>query len=413
MRLEADFLAKSMANDEGLPSGPLPGAAPAADWVRQIRDARRLVVKLGTNVLSRESGELALGRIHTLIEEMVDLTRGGRQVIVVTSGAISLGMERLQMRERPQLLADKQACAAVGQTRLMAVYQQAFDRYGIATAQILLTEEDFSDRARYLNLRNTLHRLLQIGVVPIVNENDTVSTSEIETFVERPGRTERTPVFGDNDALSALVAAKLDADVLVLLTDTDGLYTAPPGDPVAVRVPLVEEITPQIEAMARGGSARGRGGMRSKLRAARIATLSGVLVVVARGSEPGVLRRVFAGEGVGTVFLTRPGLSGRKRWIAFATTVAGRVRVNRGAQTALIDRQASLLFAGVTALEEDFKKGEVVSIADEEGTDFARGVVNYSRADAEPLLGKRSGEIRERLTPGDGELITRDNIVIL
>src|SRR5262245_51833781 len=173
-----------MANEEG--QGPVPPAPPPVDWRRELAEARRLVVKLGTNVLSRESGELALGRIHTLIEEVVDLTRAGRQVIVVSSGAISLGMERLQMRERPQLLADKQACAAVGQIRLMAVYQQAFDRYGIATAQILLTEEDFSDRTRYLNLRNTLHRLLQIGVVPIVNENDTVSTSEIETFVERP-----------------------------------------------------------------------------------------------------------------------------------------------------------------------------------------------------------------------------------
>jgi glutamate 5-kinase len=369
-------------------------------------------VKLGTNVLSRENGELALGRIHTLIEELVDLQRGGRQVIVVSSGAISLGMERLKMEERPHLLPDKQACAAVGQIRLMAVYQAAFDRYGIVTAQVLLTDEDFADRTRYLNLRNTLQRLLQLGVVPIVNENDTISTSEIETYVDRPGA-DRTAVFGDNDTLSALVAAKLDADVLVLLTDTDGLYSATPGEPGAVRIPVVPEVTAEIETMARGGSARGRGGMRTKLRAAKIAARSGVLAVIARGSDPGVLGKVFSGEEVGTVFLPRAGLSGKKRWIGFATSVAGRVRVNAGAREALTRRQASLLFAGVTGLEEEFQRGEVVSVVDEEGTEFARGVVNYSRAEAEPLVGKRSGEIKDRLESGLGELIHRDNMVIL
>jgi glutamate 5-kinase len=404
----------SMADLEEPASGAQSAAGPALPgWRAQLREARRLVVKLGTNVLSRESGELALGRIHTIIEEVVDLSRAGRQVIVVSSGAISLGMERLKIQERPTLLADKQACAAVGQIRLMAVYQAAFDRYGIATAQILLTEEDFNERGRYLNLRNTLQRLLQLGVVPIVNENDTVSTSEIETYVERPNGSDRTAVFGDNDTLSALVAAKLDADVLVLLTDTDGLYSTLPDDPAAVRFPLVEEVTPEIENLARGGSARGRGGMRTKLRAARIAARSGVLSVIARGSDAAVLRRIFQGEEVGTVFLPRPGLSGKKHWIAFATSVAGRVRVNAGAREALVERRASLLFAGVTALEAEFRRGEVVSITDEAGVEFARGVVNYSRAEAEPLVGKRSPEIKDRLAGGLGELITRDNIVIL
>ena len=207
-------------------SAPIDSTAPRQDrndWRKTLKESRRIVVKLGTNVLSRGSGELSLGRIHTLIEEVVDLVRTGRQVIIVTSGAISLGMQRLDFPERPQLLADKQACAAIGQIRLMSVYQEAFDRYGIAAAQILLTEEDFSDRERYLSLRNMLQRLLQLGAVPIVNENDSVSTSEIETFVGKPEAPDRTPVFGDNDTLSALVAAKLDSDVLVLLSDIDCL----------------------------------------------------------------------------------------------------------------------------------------------------------------------------------------------
>jgi len=393
-----------MAN---VPGADSPAEPSSPDWRRHLRDARRLVVKLGTNVLSRETGELSLGRIHALVEEIVDLIRAGRQVIVVTSGAISLGMARLGLGERPQLLADKQACAAVGQSRLMAVYQDAFDRYGIPAAQVLLTEDDFSARERYLSLRNAFHRLLGLGVVPIVNENDTVSTSEIES-----AGPDHVPVFGDNDTLSAIVAAKLDSDLLVLLTDVDGLYSAPPDEPGAALIPVVEEITPEIEAAAAGKSSRGRGGMRTKLRAAKIAARSGVLVIVARGSEPGILRRVMAGEDVGTLFLPGRELSGRKRWLAFATAVKGRVRVNPGARDALVGRGASLLFAGVIALEDDFGRGDVVSIADELGVEFARGIANYSRFEAEPLLGKRSAEIKDRLH-GDGELVHRDNIAIL
>jgi len=390
---------------------PRPGESTPGHWRLQLKEAKRLVVKLGTNVLSRESGELALARIHALIEEVVDLIRAGRQVIIVSSGAISLGKERLRFPERPHLLADKQACAAVGQIQLMSVYQAALERYGLATAQILLTEDDFSARARYLNLRNTLQRLLQLGVVPIVNENDSVSTIEIvEPAVEQPGP---LPVFGDNDTLSALVAAKLDFDVLILLTDTDGLYTSHPEDESSIRIPLVEEITPEIESLAGGASARGRGGIRTKIQAAKIATRSGLLAVIACGAEPGILGRILRGEEAGTVFLPRPGLSGKKRWIAFATTIRGRVRVNSGAHHALIHRGASLLFAGITGLEEDFRRGDVVSITDEGGREFARGIANYSRADAEPLLGKRSLEIRDQLASGHDELITRDNIVIL
>ncbi len=398
-----------------LPANPVPPLprSTAGDWRAQIREARRIVIKLGTNVISRDSGELALGRVHTLIEEMVDLHRAGRQVIVVASGAISLGMQRLGIGERPQLLPDKQACAAVGQTRLMAVYQEAFDRYGIATAQILLTEEDFAVRERYLNLRNTLQRLLQLRVIPIVNENDTISTSEIETFFDRWGGVPHAPIFGDNDTLSALVAAKLDVHVLVLLTDIDGLYSAPPDDPAAVLLRVVEKITPEIEAAAGGGSARGRGGMRTKVHAARIAARSGVLTVIACGAAPGILRRLLRGEDAGTVFLPLPGLSGKKRWIAFATNVSGRVRVNSGAREALIHRQASLLFAGVLSLDGDFRRDDVVSIEGEDGREFARGIANYSRGEAEPLVGKRTPEIKDRLTAGDDELITRDTIVIL
>ena len=205
-------------------------------------DFSRIVVKIGTNVVCRENGEFAMGRLYSIIEELVDCHRSGKQIILVSSGSISLGMESLRLDDRPETLVDKQACAAIGQTRLMAAYQHALDRSDIATAQVLLTEEDFVHRGRYLNLRNTLTRLLELGVLPIVNENDTVSTSEIETHIEGQG----SIVFGDNDVLSALVASKLGAELLILLSDVDGFYDGPPDDPAANIISTITEITPEI-----------------------------------------------------------------------------------------------------------------------------------------------------------------------
>lgn len=377
-----------------------------------LRSARRVIVKVGTNVLTRESGEMAAERIQALIDDLAALVRRGVQVLIVTSGAISMGMDRLGLKEKPEFLPDKQACAAVGQVRLMSVYEQGFLRHGITVAQILLTEDDFASRLRYLNLRNTLSRLLERGAVPVINENDTVSTSEIEATADGG----RKSIFGDNDRLSALVMAKLDADLLIILSDVDGLYPLGPGDAsIAGRRPLsvVGEVTPEIEAMARGGNTRGRGGMLSKLRSIKVALESGGYAVIASGSIPGVLNRLADGEDLGTLFLPRKKVPSRKRWIAHASAPSGKVVVNAGAREALVARQSSLLFAGVVCLEGDFKRGDVVTILDEARRELARGIANYSARDALPLLGKRSSEIAAIAGEDYEELMTRDNIVVL
>jgi len=404
------------------------------DRAKLIAGVRRVVVKVGTNVLTRETGEMGLGRIHTLIEDIVDVRRRGLQVIVVSSGAISLGMDRLGLKRRPATLPEKQACAAVGQIRLMSVYEQAFERFGMATAQILLTEEDFANRVRYLNLRNTVNRLLDHEVIPIINENDTVSTSEIE--MGPPGSTHRRTIFGDNDRLSALVTSKLGADLLILLSDVDGLYPWGPRetDPEDGReaaggeteaasgarktsrgapIPLVREITPEVEAMCREGNPRGRGGMISKIQSIRVALEGGGNAIIANGTKAGILQRVLDGQEVGTLFLSQRKIPSRKRWIAYASSSAGTVVVNAGAREALVGRRSSLLFAGVVRVESDFKRGDVVTIVDEGGAEFGRGIVNYSARDAVPLLGKRSSEVLELAGQDSAELIHRDNIVLL
>lgn len=399
-----------------------PAAAPAAETAsRLLREARRIVVKLGTNVICRPSGELALGRVYSLIEDVVDAYRRDREIILVSSGAIGLGMGGLALTQRPTTLDVKQACAAVGQIRLMSVYQQALDRFRIPASQVLLTEDDFSDRRRYLNLRNTLNRLLRLRSIPIVNENDTTSTSEIETQGDRRDGGENTPeVFGDNDVLSALVASKLRADLLIMLSDVDGLHDEDPATSRdARRIPIVSEIGPEIEKLAeRGPPGRGRGGMRTKLRAARIATVSGTTVAIARGAAPGVLRQLFGGEPVGTCFLPGKPMSSRKRWIAFASSAAGGVRINAGARKALLEGQASLLFAGILTLESEFRSGDIVSIRDESGAEFARGIANYSSEEAGTLIGRHSSEVSRQLSGPEAtnrpeEFVHRDTIVIL
>ena len=374
---------------------------------QRLATCRRVVVKVGTNVIMRDDGAVALGRIYGLVESVANLKAQGKEVILVSSGAVGLGAQRLALTEKPRLLTLKQACAAVGQSRLMAVYEDGFEKLGLVTAQVLLTEDDFVDRHRYLNLRATLGKLLELGVVPIINENDTVSTLELATEG-------RSPVFGDNDRLSALVMSKVEADLLVILSDVDGLFTRnPTRDASAEWIPVVPEITPDVEALADGGGARGRGGMATKLAAAKIATTSGGLAVIANGRTPSVLDRLFAGEEIGTVFLPTAPLQGKRRWIAYAAPLAGRVVVNAGARAAVVERKASLLPAGVERLEGSFEKGDVVLIAEGEHA-FARGVVNYGREDADKLLGAHSSEISGRgVKKGYDALVTRNNIVIL
>ena len=375
----------------------------------RIRDARRVVVKLGSNLFFNDAGAIALGRIFSFIEDIAAATLAGRQMIVVSSGAVALGADALKIKSATASLAQKQALAAIGQSRLMNLYEQGFGKYGLTAAQVLLTEEDFSSRQRYLNLRHTLMTLLDMDVIPVINENDTVSTSELEI-------TDRSRSFGDNDKLSALVMSKLEATLLVLLSDVDGLFTDNPHDNAAAElIPQVQDITPDVEALAGRKSGRGRGGMATKLQAARIAINSGGLAVIANGLKPHILNRIFAGEDEGTLFIGKGGsLSEKRRWIAFASSVSGRIHINEGAVDAITKKNASLLYAGVTRIENDFENGDVVAIVAPNGDEIARGIVNYSSADASKLIGKHSDDIARLATSKNYDaFITRNNIAFL
>jgi len=375
----------------------------------RVCEAKRIVVKLGSNLFFNESGAIALGRIFSFIEDIAASRLSGRQIIVVSSGAVALGADALKMKSATASLAQKQALAAIGQSRLMNLYEQGFAKYGLTAAQVLLTEDDFSGRKRYLNLRHTLTTLLEMGVIPVINENDTVSTTELEI-------TDRSPSFGDNDKLSALVMSKLEATVLVLLSDVDGLFTDNPRENAdAEFIPEVSEITPDILATVGRKSTRGRGGMATKLQAARIAMDSGGIAIIANGLKTGVLSRVLNGNHEGTLFVGKTGsLSEKRRWIAFASAVSGRIYINEGALDAITKRNASLLYAGVTRIESEFERGDVVSIVGPNAKEIARGIVNYSSEDALKLIGKHSDEIARLATSKNYDaFITRNNIAFL
>ena len=265
---------------------------------RRVAAAKRIVIKMGTNVIMRDDGAPAVGIVYGIVESAVNVLRSGRQVLIVSSGAIGLGAKSLRLEKSPTELALKQACAAVGQSRLMSMYRDGFRHFNVTTAQVLLTEDDFLNPERYSNLRATLDTLLKLGVVPIINENDTVSTLELD----RPGKAGHHRVFGDNDKLSALVMTKIGADLLVLLSDVDGLYTSHPHDDGAEFVSEVDEITPKLAAYAQVSKGRGRGGMSTKIEAARIVAEAGKTTVIANGRIPGIVERVVAGESIGTVF---------------------------------------------------------------------------------------------------------------
>lgn len=267
--------------------------------LHEERPLHRIVVKLGTNVIMRPDGKVALGLLCGLVEQIAALRTHGLEVLVVSSGAVGLGMERLGLRERPTVVAQVQACAAIGQSRLMALYDDAFDRLGCPIAQVLLTEDDFRDSTRHTNLRATLDALLTLGVIPIVNENDTVSTMELDRPTESR---QRERIFGDNDKLSALLLKHIGADLLVLLSDVDGLYDRNPTDPEAKVIEKVEVIDESVLALAEDSNGRGRGGMISKLESARIVLHTGKQVIIANGRTPQVLERIVAGEAIGTHF---------------------------------------------------------------------------------------------------------------
>ena len=267
----------------------------------QVAASARMVVKIGTNVLMRDDGGVSIGAFYGIAESLANIRRAGREVLLVSSGAVGLGMQRLELPSRPSELTLVQACAAVGQSRLMSMYDDAFDKLGFRVAQVLLTEDDFLDSRRHENLRATLTTLLQLGVIPVINENDTVSTAELDRPAQ-PAARERVRIFGDNDKLSALVMTHIDADLLVLLSDVDGLYTDDPQAQGATLIPELDSLDERIRGYARGGNGRGRGGMETKLEAVRIANEDGRPAIIANGRTPGVLDSILAGKPVGTLF---------------------------------------------------------------------------------------------------------------
>ncbi len=390
-----------------------------AERERRLRAARRLVVKVGTNTVSDANGQLAAQRVRPIVDSIARLVKAGRQVVLVSSGAIGLGRGWLGLHQsRLHDLVTKQACAAVGQSLLMDAYKNLFSSRDIKVAQVLLTEEDFSNWRRYSNLRQTMEKLLGFGVLPIVNQNDTVSTSEIETI----GTEARTVAFSDNDRLAALVMSGLEADALVLLTNVDGLLRKPTArtstntrqDSPNEVVSTVEEITPELKAFAAGPSSGGRGGMATKLEAAEIAMNCGGTAVIANGQADNILDRIFAGEKVGTTFLPSTRIRGKRRWIAYAADVRGQLVVDRGARQAITQGKASLLASGVLRIDRHFAPMDVVSIVDQDGLEFARGIANCASQEPEEPTGKKDGHANKgRRSPASRILLRRDNIVVL
>jgi len=370
-------------------------------WIDHIR---RVVVKIGSRVIVDERHVLDENRIRALTGQMAALRADGREIICVSSGAIAAGLRDLGCRERPRDLPSLQAAAALGQSKLIGLYRRFFAEHGLAAAQVLLTRADLQARERHLNARSTLNRLLGAGVVPIINENDTVAVDEIRV--------------GDNDVLSALVACLVRADALVLLTTADGLMTRPPGnsgDNGGKLVEVVGTITSDIHAMAGdAGSDLATGGMRSKLQAAEIVTRSGEWAVIANGCTPDVLSRIFAGERLGTVFEPRPTrLGGRKRWIAFFDHPLGDLEIDAGAVDALTADGRSLLAVGIRAVRGTFGRGAPVRIVDQHGIEIGRALVNYPSDELVQILGRRSSEIERILGCCEyEEVVHRDNLVL-
>ena len=369
----------------------------------ELKHCQRLVVKIGTNVLT-EGKSLARKRMEHIVGQVAQLRGDGRQVVLVSSGAIALGKRELKLDSKAKGIPYKQVLASVGQAKLMQFYRELFKGHGIKVAQALLARADMTSRVGYLNARNTLWALLELGVVPVVNENDVVAVEELE------GAT-----FGDNDSLSAMVANLIDAELLVILSDVGGLYTRDPGrKPGAQLISEVERIDANLERLAEGSSGEGTGGMRTKLEAAKLATASGVAVVITDGREPKVILRVLAGEPLGTFFpalVSR--LESRKRWM-LSLPVRGKLIVDKGARMALQQQNRSLLPAGVVGVEREFERGDVVAIYDPEGEELGRGIVNYSSQDMEKIKGHHSDEIPTLLGESFGEeVIHRDNLVLL
>jgi glutamate 5-kinase len=354
----------------------------------------RVVLKFGTGILTDSSKRLDLGRVEQLCAQVVAARKRKLDVVLVTSGAIGTGMGELKLEKRPKALPELQALAAIGQGKLMSIYEEVFGKQGIIVAQILLTHEDLKNRDRHLNARNTIETLLGYGVIPIINENDTVSVAEIK--------------FGDNDRLAALVASLIQADLCVILTSVDGLYaeySADGGAQGGAPIPFIEEITDKIEKIAGGTtSATSVGGMASKIDAAKLVTKAGIPLVIANGLTADTLAEVLDGKEIGTLFAPRStGMKSRKRWIAFFHKPKGTILVDDGARMALVEGGKSLLAAGVRDVWDEFAKGDVISIRDVDGREFARGITGFSAAELKQLRGQKANR----------EVVHRDDLVVL
>ncbi len=369
-----------------------------------LQQVKRVVIKVGSRVLTVDGGGLDHGAIARLCDEIASLRRLGLEVILVSSGAVAAGRDALRSAEYPLTIPQKQAAAAVGQPLLMQAYQQACTQHNVVTAQILLTADDLANRNRFLNARTTLEALLGAGVLPVINENDSVAVAEIK--------------FGDNDNLSALVTSLAEADLLLILTDIAGLYTANPNShPDARLIPLVRSITRDIERMAgESGSSVGTGGMATKVSAAKKAARFGVPTILAPGKQTGIITAILAGDEVGTVFLpAKDGLMNRrKHWIAYTLRPTGKLLVDAGARKALLENGTSLLPSGITGVEGRFERGSCVRVCGPDGVEIARGLSDYSSGEVARLAGHKSSKIEEILGYRYGdEVVHRDNLVLL
>ncbi|OGP22266.1 MAG: glutamate 5-kinase [Deltaproteobacteria bacterium GWA2_55_10] len=367
-----------------------------------IKKARRIVIKVGSAVVAAPPVE---GRdiFERLGAEIKDLKGSGREAAIVSSGAIALGIRRLGLKERPATIPERQAAAAVGQGQLMALYDSAFSKVGEKAAQVLLTHDDLGSRKRFLNARNTLTALFRLGIVPVINENDTVAVEEIK--------------FGDNDALSALTTNLVEADLLLILSDIDGLYDKDPkAHKDAQKLAIVEDVDElKIDAITDSTNSLGTGGIKSKCEAARRAAHFGTATVIANGNSPGVISRILSGEPEGTLFLPKEDrLTSKKHWIAFSARPSGRVFVDDGAKEALLTKGKSLLPSGIKDVDGTFEAGEVVHCVDLKGMEFARGVANYSSSELGRIKGLKTAELVKVLGyKVYDEVIHRDNLVVL
>ena len=366
--------------------------------------AHTLVVKVGTRVLTRADGTLNVERIGALAEELSDLRQTGRRVALVTSGAVGAGMNQLGLQKRPTDLAQLQAVAAIGQTKLIEAYDRTFRKHHLHAAQVLLTAEDLDDRTHYLNVRNTLFSVLAFDAIPLINENDTVAVDELMT------------TFGDNDRLAAMVTNLLRAPLLIILSDIDGLYDGDPQDEHSRIVPTVTAIDNAVQQFVRDkSSGLSKGGMASKLQAARIVTSAGENMIIASGRRPGILKQILLGDEIGTLFVAQgKSITPRKRWIGFSAQPKGVLVLDAGAERAIVEQGRSLLAIGITQVTGKFQKGDVVALCDAGHAELARGLTNYSSEDIRRIQGVPSHQIAELLghRPYE-EVVHRNNLATL